>query len=85
MNVYEITRDDIAGIDVRTLVVAGTVSHPALRTAAHTLASWLPDARYLELDCGHVTYAEQPEQFARDRHLRVRRRPLANSAVLTPG
>jgi 3-oxoadipate enol-lactonase len=65
MPTYEITRDDIAGIDVRTLVVAGTASHPALRTAAHTLASWLPDARYLELDCGHVTYAEQPEQFAR--------------------
>jgi pimeloyl-ACP methyl ester carboxylesterase len=50
---------------VPTLVVAGAVSHPALRTAALTLAGWLPDARYLELDCGHVTYAEQPEQFAR--------------------
>lgn len=62
---YQITQDDIARIDVPTLVVAGAVSHPALRTAAHTLAGWLPDARYLELDCGHVTYAEQPEQFAR--------------------
>jgi pimeloyl-ACP methyl ester carboxylesterase len=62
---YEITRDDIALIDIPTLVVAGTASHPALYAAAHTLASWLPDARYLELDCGHVTYAERPEQFAR--------------------
>lgn len=62
---YQITRDDIARIQVPTLVIAGTVSHPALHTAAHTLADWLPDARYLELDCGHVTYAEQPEQFAR--------------------
>jgi pimeloyl-ACP methyl ester carboxylesterase len=61
---YQITQDEIAGIDVPTLVVAGTVSHPALRTAAQTLASWLPNARYLELNCGHVTYAEQPEQFA---------------------
>ena len=61
---YQITQDDIARIDVPTLVIAGTVSHPALRTAAHTLATWLPDARYLELDCGHVTYAEQPEHFA---------------------
>ena len=62
---YQIIQADIARIDVPTLVVAGTASHPALRTAAHTLAGWLPDARYLELDCGHVTYAEQPEQFAR--------------------
>ncbi len=62
---YQISQDDIARIDVPALVVAGTVSHPALRTAAHTLATWLPDARYLELDCGHVTYAEQPEHFAR--------------------
>jgi pimeloyl-ACP methyl ester carboxylesterase len=61
---YQITKDDIAAIDVPTLVVAGTRSHPALRTAAHTLAGWLPDARYLELDCGHVTYAEQPAEFA---------------------
>lgn len=62
---YQITQDDVARIDVPTLVIAGSVSHPALRTAAHTLAGWLPDARYLELDCGHVTYAERPEQFSR--------------------
>jgi pimeloyl-ACP methyl ester carboxylesterase len=62
---YQITQDDIARIDVPVLMLAGTTSHPALRTGAHTLASWLPEARYLELSCGHVTYAEQPEQFAR--------------------
>ena len=61
---YRITRVDIACIDVPTLVVAGRASHPALRTAAHTLSMWLPDARHLELDCGHVTYAEQPQGFA---------------------
>jgi pimeloyl-ACP methyl ester carboxylesterase len=62
---YQITQMDVARVDVPALVVAGTASHLALRTAAQTLASWLPDARYLEFDCGHVTYAEQPEQFAR--------------------
>jgi pimeloyl-ACP methyl ester carboxylesterase len=62
---YEITPDDLAGILVPTLAVAGTRSHPALREAAHTVARWLPDARYLELDCGHVTYAERPAEFAR--------------------
>ena len=61
---YQMTRDDVARVHVPCLVVAGTVSHPALRTAAHTLADWLPDARYLELECGHVTYAERPEEFA---------------------
>jgi pimeloyl-ACP methyl ester carboxylesterase len=62
---YEVNEQDIARIDLPTLIVAGATSHPALRTAAQTLASWLPDARYLELDCGHVTYAEQPDAFAR--------------------
>lgn len=61
---YQITRDDIAHIDVPALILAGAESHPALRTAAQTLAKWLPDARYLELDCGHVTYAERPDGFA---------------------
>jgi 3-oxoadipate enol-lactonase len=65
MPAYTITADDIARIDVPTLVVAGTTSHPALREAAHNLARWLPDARFLELDCGHVTYAERPAEFAR--------------------
>lgn len=65
MPAYQITKTNIGAIGVPTLVVAGARNHPALRTAAHTLAGWLPDARYLELDCGHVTYAEQPAGFAR--------------------
>ena len=65
MPAYQITEDAVRAIDVPALVVAGTHSHSALRTVAHTLAGWLPDARFLELDCGHVTYAEQPDDFAR--------------------
>lgn len=65
MPAYEITIDDLAGIRVPTLVIAGTDSHPALREGAHTVARGLPDARFLELDCGHVTYAERPAEFAR--------------------
>lgn len=65
MPAYQITETDIAAIDVPVLVIAGANSHPALRTGAETLASWLPDARLLELDCGHVTYAERPTDFAR--------------------
>jgi 3-oxoadipate enol-lactonase len=62
---YQITQAEVASIKVPTLVVAGAHSHPALRSAAANLASWLADARFLELDCGHVTYAEQPVDFAR--------------------
>ena len=57
---------DLAAVTVPALVVAGTTSHPALRSVAHRLAAALPDARLVELtDCGHVTYAEQPDRFAR--------------------
>lgn len=62
---YQISETEVRHIEVPALVLAGTTSHPALSTAAHTLASWLPNARYVELECGHVTYAEQPDQFAR--------------------
>jgi 3-oxoadipate enol-lactonase len=49
---------------VPVLVVSGAHSHPALREAAANLRAWLPDARWLELDCGHVTYAERSSEFA---------------------
>lgn len=61
---YRITNHDLGEIDIPTLVLAGTQSHPALRTGAATLARSLPDARFVELSCGHVTYAEQPDDFA---------------------
>lgn len=56
---------DLAAVTLPTLVIAGDTSHPALHSIAHQLAAALPDARYIELaDCGHVTYAEQPDAFA---------------------
>ncbi|MGH9277566.1 MAG: alpha/beta fold hydrolase [Acidimicrobiales bacterium] len=56
---------DLAGIAVPALVLAGTKSHPALRSVARRLAGALPDARFIELaGSGHVTYAEQPDAFA---------------------
>ncbi len=65
MPAYQIGEADVAAIQPPVLVVAGTQSHGALHGGARTLASWLADARFLELDCGHVTYAEQPADFAR--------------------
>ena len=54
-----------AAVTLPVLVMAGDSSHPSLRSVAHRLAAALPDARLVELaDCGHVTYAEQPDAFA---------------------
>ena len=63
---YQLGLNDVTGIAVPSLVIAGTESHPALRAIAATLARALPDARFIELaGSGHVTYAEQPAEFAR--------------------
>jgi 3-oxoadipate enol-lactonase len=61
---YGITQEQVGAITTPALVIAGEQSHPALRTGAQNLADWLPDSRFVELDCGHVTYAEQPAAFA---------------------
>ena len=61
----DVTAADLAAVTVPALVIAGDTSHPSLRSVAHRLAAALPDARFVELaDCGHVTYAEQPDAFA---------------------
>lgn len=60
------TAADLAAVTTPALVLAGDRSHPTMRALAHQLAAALPDARFVELDaCGHVTYAEQPDAFAR--------------------
>ncbi|MGH3372505.1 MAG: alpha/beta fold hydrolase, partial [Nocardioidaceae bacterium] len=61
----DVAADDLAAVTTPALVLAGDTSHPSLRSVAHRLADALPDARFVELDdCGHVTYAEQPDAFA---------------------
>jgi len=60
------TATDLAAVTTPALILAGDRSHPSLRAFAHRLAAALPDARFVELEeCGHVTYAEQPDAFAR--------------------
>jgi 3-oxoadipate enol-lactonase len=62
---YPLTAEDAATIGLPCLVIAGTISHPALRTMAITLARALPDARLVQLEgSGHVTYAERPDEFS---------------------
>ncbi|MGH8984515.1 MAG: alpha/beta fold hydrolase [Acidimicrobiia bacterium] len=61
----DVTAEDLAVVSVPALVVAGSTSHPSLRSIAHQLAAAFPDARFVELEgSGHVTYAEQPAAFA---------------------
>ena len=61
----DVTAKDLAAVTIPTLVIAGSESHPSLRSIAHQLAAALPDVRFVELEgCGHVTYAEQPDDFA---------------------
>jgi pimeloyl-ACP methyl ester carboxylesterase len=61
----EVSDRDLRAVTLPTLVLAGDSSHPSLRSIAHRLAAALPDARLVELaECGHVTYAEQPDAFA---------------------
>jgi pimeloyl-ACP methyl ester carboxylesterase len=63
---YHLSVDDLSAVTVPALVIAGTTSHPGLRSIARVLARGLPDARFTELHgCGHVTYAERPDEFAR--------------------
>lgn len=61
----QVTPAELAAVTVPVLVIAGEVSHPALRSVALRLATALPDARPVDIaNCGHVTYAEQPAAFA---------------------
>jgi pimeloyl-ACP methyl ester carboxylesterase len=62
---YTLRVEDLSTVAVPALVIAGTTSHPALRSIARILARGLPDARLVELHgSGHVTYAERPDEFA---------------------
>jgi pimeloyl-ACP methyl ester carboxylesterase len=61
---YQITQNDAKQIRVPMMFMGGTKSRAPLNSIARTLSSWLADAEFLELDCGHVTYAERPEGFA---------------------
>lgn len=63
---YEIADGDLAAIRVPCLIVWGRDSHPALRGIAERIAATIPNAQMLAIaHCGHVTYAEQPSEFAR--------------------
>jgi 3-oxoadipate enol-lactonase len=76
---YELGPDDLPPIRVPMLVIHGDLSHPMFPAVARVLANGVPNAQLRQLSgSGHVTYAEQPEQFARAV------REFAGTGSLTP-
>lgn len=55
---------DLSSIGVSALVIAGTNSHPSMRAISRKLAAGLADARFVEIESGHVPYLEVPDKFA---------------------
>jgi pimeloyl-ACP methyl ester carboxylesterase len=62
---YQISPADLAHIRAPSLILRGSESHPMFRGITSTLAENIPGAKLVEMrDCGHVTYAEKPVEFA---------------------
>jgi pimeloyl-ACP methyl ester carboxylesterase len=62
---FVVTPDDLAGVRLPLLAIAGLDSDPFLQGTPRVIASSVPSAELVEFpDCGHVTYAEQPDAFA---------------------
>jgi pimeloyl-ACP methyl ester carboxylesterase len=62
---FAVTPDDLSAIRPPVLAIAGSSSDPFLRSTPRVIADAVPSASLLELaECGHVTYAEQPDAFA---------------------
>ncbi|MGW2304783.1 alpha/beta fold hydrolase [Streptomyces sp. NPDC001809] len=62
----EVTADDLAGIKVPALVVAGAHDVPDFRAVADDLTRLLPGARRVDLDwAGHLPALERPDETAR--------------------
>jgi len=62
---FVVTPDDLAGVRLPVLTIAGLDSDPFLQSTPRIIASSVPGAELVELpNCGHVTYAEQPDAFA---------------------
>ena len=62
---FGVTPDDLAAVHLPVLAILGLDSAPFLQGTARVIATSVPGAELVEFpDCGHVTYAEQPDAFA---------------------
>jgi pimeloyl-ACP methyl ester carboxylesterase len=56
----------LASINVPTVVVAGARDAMITLQEVHAIADGIPEARYAELDCGHLSNLELPRAFNRE-------------------
>lgn len=62
---FEVSPQDLADVQLPVLAIAGLDSDAFLQSTPRIIARSVPGAELVELsDCGHVTYAEQPDAFA---------------------
>ena len=62
---FVVTPDDLAAVRLPVLGISGLDSDPFLQSTPRVIATSAPSAQLVELsNCGHVTYAEQPDAFA---------------------
>jgi 3-oxoadipate enol-lactonase len=62
---FVVTPDDLAAVRLPVLGILGLDSDPFLQSTPRVIAASVPSAQLVELpNCGHVTYAEQPDAFA---------------------
>jgi pimeloyl-ACP methyl ester carboxylesterase len=62
---FAVTPDDLTGVGLPVLAIAGLDSDPFLQGTPRVIAASVPSAELVEFaNCGHVTYAEQPDAFA---------------------
>jgi len=62
---FVVSPDDLTAIRLPVLAIAGLESDPFLQGTARAIAASVPSGKLVEFaDCGHVTYAEQPDAFA---------------------
>ena len=62
---FVVTPDDLVDIELPVLAIAGLDSDPFLQSTPSVIAAAMPSAELVVFpDCGHVTYAEQPDAFA---------------------
>jgi pimeloyl-ACP methyl ester carboxylesterase len=62
---FVVTPDDLVGVRLPVLGIAGLDSDPFLQGTPRIIAASVPSSELVEFpDCGHVTYAEQPDAFA---------------------
>ena len=62
---YLVSPDDLARVRLPVVGVLGLRSDPFLQSTPRVITKAVPSAQLVELaECGHVTYAEQPDAFA---------------------